>query len=58
MRKPFCVDLANAFMWLTVLATAFILFWNSDKLWMMVVAILVGGWTSIGLFANHRRTGD
>jgi hypothetical protein len=58
MRKPTSVEFANAFMWLTVLATALILFWNSDRLWMMVVAVVVGGWTSIGLFARTCQKGD
>lgn len=58
MRKPTAVEFANAFMWLTVLTTALILFWNSDRLWMMVVAVLVGGWTSMGLVAKSCRRGD
>jgi len=57
MRKPTPVELANAFLWLTVLAAAIILFWNSDRLWMMVVAILASGWTSMGLFAKSCQGG-
>ena len=58
MRKPTPTEIGNAFMWLTVLATALILFWDSDRLWMMVVAVGVGGWTSMGLVAKVCRGGD
>ena len=52
MRKPRPTELANAFLWLVVLATAAILFWESDRFWMMVVAVLVNGWASVGLVAK------
>ncbi len=52
MKKPTSVEFANAFMWLTVLAASITLFWDSDRLWMMVVAVLVCGWTSIGVVAK------
>ena len=58
MRKPTPEELANAFLWLAVLAASIILLWASDKLWMMVVAILGCGWASTGLFARHCRRDD
>lgn len=58
MRKPTPVEFANAFLWLTVLAVAIILFWDSDRLWMMVMAVVVSGWTSMGLVAKSCRGGD
>ena len=58
MRKPTSVEFANAFLWLTVLAVAVILFWDSDRLWMMVVAVVVSGWTSMGLVAKGCQGGN
>jgi hypothetical protein len=52
MRKPTSVEFANAFMWLTVLAASVVLLWDSDRLWMMVIVVLVSGWTSIGVVAR------
>ena len=52
MRKPTSVEFANAFMWLTVLAASLVLLWGSDRLWMMVVAILVCGSTSISVVSR------
>ena len=57
MRKPTVVELANAFLWLTVLAAAIILFWESDRLWMMIMAILASGWASTGLVVRNCREG-
>jgi hypothetical protein len=34
---------ANIFMWVVVLAAAIILLWDTDALWMMVIAILGAG---------------
>jgi hypothetical protein len=55
MRKPTSVEFANAFMWLTVLAASVVLLWGSDRLWMMVIVVLVSGWTSIGVVARGCR---
>ena len=58
MRKPTSTEFANAFMWLTVLAASIVLLWDSNRLWMMVVAILACGFTSIGIVANRCRPSD
>ncbi len=58
MRKPTPEELANVFLWLAVLAASIILLWDSERLWMMVVAILGCGWASIGLFAKYGRRED
>jgi hypothetical protein len=58
MKKLNSVEFANAFMWLTVLAASVVLLWNSDELWMMVVAVLVCGTTSIGAVARGCRQSD
>ena len=58
MRKPTATEFANAFMWLTVLAAAIVLLWDSDSLWMMVVAILACGFTSVRVVANGCRRSD
>ncbi len=52
MRKPTTVEFANAFLWLAVLAGALILFWGSDRLWMMVVVVLANGSASMGTVAK------
>lgn len=51
-------DFAHAFLWLTTLAAAIILFWGCDKLWVMVVILLTSGWTSIRLVSRLRHEGD
>lgn len=51
-------DFAQAFLWLTTLAAAIILFWGSERLWMMVVILLASGWTSIRLVGRRCRKGD
>jgi len=56
VRKPTSVDLANAFMWLTLLAATVVLLWGSDSLWMMVIVVLVCGSTSIGVVARGCRS--
>ena len=58
MRKFDAIDFAHAFLWLTTLAAAIILFWGSDRLWMMVVILLASGWTSITLVSRRCREGD
>ena len=58
MRKFDAIDFAHAFLWLTTLAAAMILFWGSDRLWMMVVILLASGWTSIRLVSRRCRGGD
>ncbi len=55
MRKPTSAEFANGFMWLTILAASIVLLWDSDKLWMMIVAVLVCGTTSIGAVAKAFR---
>jgi hypothetical protein len=55
MKRPTSVELANAFLWLTVLAASIVLLWDSDRLWMMIVAVLVCGWTSLGVVAKGCR---
>jgi hypothetical protein len=55
MREFDATDFAQAFLWLTTLAAAIILFWGSDRLWMMVVVLLVSGWTSVTLVRRCRR---
>jgi hypothetical protein len=55
MRKPTITELANAFLWLAVLAAACILFWGNDRLWIMAMAVVVNGWASVGLVAKCRR---
>jgi hypothetical protein len=52
MKKPTPTEFANAFLWLAVLAAASILFWDCDRLWMMIVALVVNGWASMGLVAK------
>jgi hypothetical protein len=52
MRKPTAVEYANAFLWLTVLAASMVLFWGSDRLWMMVVAVLTCGFMSVEVVAK------
>ena len=52
MRKPTAVEFANAFLWLTVLAASMVLFWGSDRLWMMIVAVLTCGFTSVSVVAK------
>lgn len=52
MRKPVPAEFANAFMWLTVLAASFVLFWGHDKLWMMFAAVLVCSLTSMQVVAR------
>ena len=58
MRKLDAIDFAHAFLWLTTLAAAIILFWGSDRLWMMVVILLASGWTSVRLVGRRCREGD
>lgn len=58
MRRPTPAEFANAFLWLAVLAASIIVLWDSDKLWVMIVAILGCGWASIGLFARSCRRED
>lgn len=58
MRKLDAIDFAHAFLWLTTLAAAIILFWGSDRLWMMVVILLASGWTSVRLVGRRCRGGD
>jgi hypothetical protein len=58
MKRPTSVELANAFLWLTVLAASIVLLWDSDRLWMMIVAVLVCGWTSLGVVAKGCRRFD
>ena len=55
MRKPTPAEFANGFMWLTVLAASIVLLWDSDRLWMMIVALLVCGTTSMGAVAQAFR---
>jgi hypothetical protein len=55
MRKPAPAEFANAFMWLTVLAASLVLFWGHDRLWMMVVAMLVCSMTSMQAIARGCR---
>lgn len=57
MRRPTVIEVANALLWLAVLAVAVILFWGSDKLWMMIMAVLVNGWVSMGLLARGCQEG-
>ena len=58
MRKPTAAEFANGFMWLTVLAASVVLLWDSDKLWFMIVVVLVCSTTSIGAVARIFRPGD
>ena len=58
VRDLEAADFAHAFLWLTTLAAAIILFWDSDRLWMMVVILLSSGWTSIRLVARRCHGGD
>jgi hypothetical protein len=58
MRDLDATDFAHAFLWLTTLAAAIILFWGSDRLWMLVVILLASRWTSIRLVARRRHGGD
>lgn len=51
MRKPAPAEFANAFMWITILAASVVVLWDSDRLWMMIVAVLVCGTTSVGTVA-------
>ena len=55
MRRPTSAEFANGFMWLTVLAASAVALWDSDRLWFMLVAILVCGSTSIGAVARAFR---
>ena len=55
MRKPTSAEFTNGFMWLTILAASVVLLWDSDRLWMMIVAVLVCGTTSIGAVAKAFR---
>jgi hypothetical protein len=58
MRKPTPAEFTNAFMWITVLAASVVLLWNSDRLWMMIVAVLVCGSTSVGTVAAAFRQSE
>lgn len=58
MKKLDATVFAQAFLWLTTLAAAVILFWGADKLWMMVVVLLASGWTSVGLARRRCCRGD
>ena len=55
MRRPTSVELANAFMWLTMLAATVVLLWDSDRLWIMIMVVLISGSTSIGVVAKGCR---
>lgn len=55
MRKPTSAEFTNGFMWLTILAASVVLLWDSDRLWMMIVAVLVCATTSIGAVAKAFR---
>jgi hypothetical protein len=58
MKELDATVFAQAFLWLTTLAAAIILFWGADRLWMMVVILLASGWTSISLVRKRCRRGD
>ena len=58
MKTQTAAEFSNAFMWLTVLAASVVLLWDSDRLWMMIVIVLVCGTTSIGAVARGRRQSD
>jgi hypothetical protein len=58
MRDLEATDFAHAFLWLTTLVAASILFWGSDRLWVMIVILLANGWASIRLVARRCRGGD
>jgi fatty acid desaturase len=58
MRKPTLVEFANGFLWLAVLAGSIILFWGSDRLWMMVVIVLANGFASMGVVARSCQRSD
>ena len=49
MRRPTSEEFSNAFLWLAVLAGSIILFWGSDRLWMMIVIVLANGFASMGI---------
>jgi hypothetical protein len=49
MKELDATVFGQAFLWLTTLAAAMILFWGSDRLWMMAAILLASGWTSVGL---------
>ena len=55
MRKPTAVEFGNAFMWLTMLAATVVLLWDSDRLWMMIMVVLVCGFTSTGVVVRGCR---
>jgi hypothetical protein len=55
MRKPSAAEMANAFLWLAVLAATLILFWGSERVWVLVVGILGCGWASVGIVARGCR---
>lgn len=57
MRKPSVTELARAFLWLTVLAAAAILFWGSDRLWLLIIILLASGWTDVRLVEMDCRGG-
>ena len=58
MKELDAMVLAQAFLWLTTLAAAMILFWGSDRLWMMAVILLASGWTSVGIVRRRCHRGD
>ena len=58
MKKPTTVELTNAFLWLAVLAGSIILFWGSDRLWMMIVIVLANGFASMGVVARSGQRYD
>jgi hypothetical protein len=58
MKELDATVFAQAFLWLTTLAAATILFWSADRLWMIVVILLASGWTSIGLVRRRGRRDD
>jgi hypothetical protein len=58
MRRPNSIEFANAFLWLTVLAASVILYWGSDRLWMLVVAVLVSGCASVRVVAEGQRQAE
>jgi hypothetical protein len=55
VTKSVSILLANIFMWVVVLATAIVLLWGMDELWMMVIAILGAGAGSHMVILNGLR---
>lgn len=55
MKDLKVTDFVHAFLSLTTLAAAIVLFRESDKLWLMVVILLTIGWTSLGLVSVRWR---